>query len=86
MLLRREREEDLILYDDHGEAWKITLESAVVSVGTGNTDVAGATGPRAIEFLGADGESIRVRYDGAAMREEELLFDEVVVHFMKAQD
>ena len=86
MLLKREREEALVLYDDHGEAWKITFASAADSAAAGDGDGAVAISARAIEFRGSDGEPLRVLYDGDATREEELRFDEVVVHFLKAQD
>ena len=86
MLLKREKEEDLVLYDDHGEAWRISFASDINRAAAGDRDAAGATGARAIEFRGSDGEPLRVLYDGDATREEELRFDEVVVHFLKAQD
>ena len=86
MLLKREKEEDLVLYDDHGEAWKITFASVVDSAAAGDSDGAVATSARVIEFRSSYSEPLRVLYDGEAKREEELRFDEVVVHFLKAQD
>lgn len=76
----------MVLYDDHGEAWTVTLAYADGRQGTDEMDVPRASGCPAIEFLGADGEPLRVAYEGAATCEEELLFDEVVVHFLKAKD
>lgn len=86
MLLKRERETGVVLYDDHGEAWKITLDSAGDGAMAGEGDPAEAPGPRAIRFLGPEGEPLRVLYEGAAAGEEELELDDVVVHFLRAQD
>lgn len=86
MLLKREGEDDVILYDDHGEAWRIRLAHVAGGTGFDERVTPGASEPPTIEFVGSDGEPLSVQYAGAATCEEELLFDEVVVHFLKAQD
>ena len=86
MLLKRERAEDLVLYDDHGEAWKIDLDPARGRVDSAAGDLTHLPNSRSIRFLRPDGESLRVPYRGIATAEEELDLDDVVVHFLEAQD
>lgn len=85
MLLKREEYRHLILYDDHGETWSIMLEREADARDTAGGNPVAPLGSRVIRFLGPDAEQLRVAYEGAAMHEDDLVLDEVVVHLLKAR-
>ena len=69
MRIRLEDDAGLVLYDDHGEPWRVTLEAGEL---------------RVIAFVARDHEPVRVRYDGTARVEQDLLLDDVAGHFLDA--
>lgn len=78
MLLQLESDHRLILRDDHGDVWHVTLDPA--------HDEPDQGAPRTIRFQAPGEDPLEALYEGQAANLAELTLDDVVDHFLLAKE